>query len=146
AFTLRDPVLFDAGSALAVGADEEGLFGVLFHGGVGAEMEAGVLRVAVEADLVERGRQNRVELDQLAARKVVDGQFTLLVGEELAVLAVPGDLQSVPAEERAGLGREDLLVGRVLAVAAVPDVGLLAIAIGDVVEAEVNAAMVRVLA
>jgi hypothetical protein len=75
----------------------------------------------------------------LPANVALDRPLRCLVipGEDLLVLAVPVDGQPVPPEDRAGLAGQHALVRLVRSPGAVPDVGLLAVAVGDLVEAEV---------
>src|SRR5262249_5812609 len=105
---------------------------------VGAELEAGVLRVAVDSHPTARAPQARGELDQLAARHVVHGQLALFLGEGLLILPVPADRYAVPAQDGAFFGREKALVLLIGPVGAVPKVGGLSVAVANAVEAVEN--------
>jgi hypothetical protein len=72
---------------------------------VGAELEAGVLRIAVESNLTCRIPQPRGELHKLSAGNVVHGQLAFLFSECL-VLPVPANGDPVSAEDGSYLRRE----------------------------------------
>src|SRR5262249_11713369 len=123
----------------AVGPDENRLLLRLLDLGRGPEMEAGVLRIAVELHRTAGRADDRCELYQPAGGAVVDSHLALFLREDFLLLAVPGDFDALPGQPRARLGRQDLLVRHVSVAGAVPDIGLLAVAVGDLVEAEEHA-------
>src|SRR5262249_43518663 len=112
---------------------------------VGAELEAGVLRVAVPFHATSRTPERRGNLDELAARDVVDGQLALLLGESLPVLipAVPANGDSMPAQDGALVHGKKAGVLLIRPVDAVPRVGGLAVAVSNAVETVENTAVMR---
>src|SRR5262245_54503417 len=103
-----------------------------------------MLRVAVEFDGPARGVQARRKINQRPGRQMVNRQLALLLGNYLLLLAMPGNSQSMPSHEIACLAGKQFLVRLVRATRAVPGVGLLAVAVGDLVEAEEDAPVVGV--
>ncbi len=120
-------------------------FGFLGDFVIGAEMKAGVLRIAVERDRFAGRRDERTEFNELSRLGVVDGKFALLIGELFALRAVPADLHLMPAEDEAFFLADELFVPFEGRGFAMPDVALQAVAVRHAVEAEEESAMVREL-
>jgi hypothetical protein len=117
-----------------------------------AELEAGVLRVAVEVDYVKflSGRDGRGEVD-LPTRDAIefaalDRQRSLLVSEDFSVAAVPVDRYFVAGAVAARLTTELLLMRLPLAAVVMPGIRLLAVARGELDEAVELAAVVGIQA
>ena len=84
--------VFARSLALAVGAEIVGLLGGLLGDVVGgAEVEAGVLRIAVELDLVDQRLEPVRELDEGAAGDLVDGHLPFFLGKDVPLLPDPVD-------------------------------------------------------
>src|SRR5262249_1803341 len=80
---------------------------------------------------------------QPATRDVVCGQFSLFLGERLLVLAVPADHHAMAGQNGTRFRREKAIVLLIRPVSAVPEVGRLAIAVADAVEAVENPSVMR---
>src|SRR6516164_7806991 len=96
---LRIPVSRFAEFALAVGPEIIRLRRDLFVGNVigSSELEASVLRIAIDTNLAAGRLQARGKLDERTIFNVVNGQFALFQGERLVFLAVPAEQDAVPA-------------------------------------------------
>src|SRR5262249_12606777 len=70
-----------------------------------------------------------------ATRHVVHGQLALFLGESLLILPVPADRDAVPAQDGAFFRREEAVVRLIGPVRAMPQVGGLAVAVANAVEA-----------
>src|SRR4051794_29719240 len=75
---------------------------------------------------------------------MVNRQLALFLGNDLFVLTVPRYFHSMSSHDLARLAGKQLLMRLVSAAGAVPGVGLLAVVVADLVEAEKNAPVVRV--
>ncbi len=98
-----------------------------------AELETGVLRIAVDTNLAAGRRQARGKLHQRPALNVVNGQLTFFLCEWLVAGAVPIEQNAVPAQDGAVIEAEGFLMGDMRCVGyfllapfgwAVPGVGL----------------------
>jgi hypothetical protein len=97
------PIARLAEKPLAVGAEVIGLLRRLLRYLIGgAELEAGMLRVAVDVDLPVGRVEAGGEFDERAAGDVVDGQLALLFGKDIGLVAVPVEKDAVAAEDGAG--------------------------------------------
>src|SRR6185436_20616175 len=76
----------------------------------------------------------------------VDREVALLGREDFLLLAVPRDREAMAAVHGARLGEQNFLVRLVRVAGAVPHVALLVVAVGHLVEAEEDAAVVGELA
>src|SRR5207244_14744 len=76
----------------------------------GAEMEAGVLWIAVEPHFLTRRLEMRGKVDHRPAGQAVDRHLALLMGKWLPILAVPVDGYAMPTEHRPGLFVEHFLM------------------------------------
>ena len=78
----------------------------------------------------------------MATGNIVNRQLALLFGEG-RVLPMPANVNTVPTQNGAFLGREKTFVLLKRAVDAVPGICRLAVAIGDSIEAIENTAVMR---
>src|SRR5262249_46882249 len=109
---------------------------------VGAELEAGVVRVAVEHDRAAGAAQAGGGIDEGGAVDAAGRQLGQLPAKRLAVPVVPVDLHALAAQHRPSGLADKLLVQLVLAVMAVPGVALAAVE-GAAREAEEQPLVVR---
>src|SRR5207247_1511270 len=107
--------------AFAVGTNVVGVvLAVLAHFHGGAEVETGVLRVAIEADFFQIGLKKTVEVDEDAVAIVGNSEFAFLGRKGLAVLAAPEQLALLTAMLVIGFLADHAVMEHELAVAAVP--------------------------
>src|SRR5262249_10698867 len=140
------PVARLAGLALAVGAEEVGLLLVLDGDLVGgAELEAGMLWIAVERHRAAGRLEQSGPLDEGASLDVIDGDFTLLMGEDFLPGTVPVQENAMAAKAGAANSVDFFFVRNVIVLRKMPGIGLFFPVIEtDIVEAKKQAAMVGV--
>src|SRR5689334_4388397 len=107
-----------------------------------AELEARMLRIAVEAHFPAQAFYARIKLNERAARDVVKRQLTFFFGEG-AISSMPANQNPVPPQYSSLLRRQKAFVLLERAIDTVPCVGRFAVAVSDPVEAIEDSAVMR---